>query len=106
MAFREIMEGLDLPKGASDRYRMLEALGRMLDGTFYDDLPYSFEVEQHGAERKHIPLRDRRPSVDFNLAYEITQDTLAELFGDEQFPIVQLVKDGDPDDDGTAELQN
>lgn len=106
MAFREIMEGLDLPKGASDHYRLLEALGRMLEGTFYDDIEFSFEQEVRGNDKKHIPLRERRPSTDFNLAYEITQDTLAELFGDEQFPLVQVLKNGTPDDNGTAELQN
>lgn len=105
MAFREIMEGLDLPEGASPRYRTLEALGRMLAGTFYDDIDYAFDQETRN-DGKYIPLRERRPSTDFNLAFEITQDTLAELFGDEQFPIVQVVTGKEPNDDATAELQN
>lgn len=101
MAFRELMEGLDLPDGASDRYRKLDALGRMLDGTIYDDLDFSFEME-NAPGRKHIPLRERRPSVDFNLAYEITQDTLAELFGDEQFPIVTVSQNREQNEKATV----
>lgn len=89
MAFRELAEGLKLPEGATERFRRLEALGRMLDGTLYDDLPYKFEDERD-QQRDHVPLRERRPSVDFPLAYEITQDTLAELFGDEQFPTIHI----------------
>lgn len=94
MAFRELMEGMKIPDGAGDRYRKLEALGRMLTGELYEDLPFDFSTEK-GHDGKYLPLRKRRPSVDFNLAYEITQDTLAELFGDEQFPAVQLVRKGE-----------
>jgi hypothetical protein len=97
------MEGLDLPEGASDRYRKLEALGRMLSGELYEDLPFSFEQEKDSSNR-HITLRERRPSVDFNLAYEITQDTLAELFGDEQFPIVSVSRAGKQIEAGTQSL--
>jgi hypothetical protein len=94
VAFRELMEGLKLSDGCTPRFRKLEALDRMLDGTLYEDLKYSFEKESVPG-RKYIPMRERRPSVDFNLAYEITQDTLAELFGDEQFPSVRVLQRGD-----------
>lgn len=103
MAFRELAEGLKLPEGASARYRKLEALGRMLTGELYDDLPYAFEQEKTSGG-KHIPIRDRRPSVDFNLAYEITQDTEAELFGDEQFPTIQVVRKGEQLEPATKTL--
>lgn len=92
MAFRELIEGLKLPSGASERYRLHEGLERMLDGSLYDDLRYSFEQEKD-ANGNYIPLRKRRPSVDFNLAYEIVADTCAELFGDEQFPKVRSGND-------------
>lgn len=104
MAFAELAEGLKLPSGASERYRTLEALGRMLDGTLYDDLPFSFETEKANG-KPHIPLRERRPSVDFNLAYEITQDTVAELFGDEQFPVIHVLRGRQEDERASSELQ-
>lgn len=106
MAFAELLEGIKkkLPRGASERYARLETLERMLDGRLYDEIRYSFEQEK-APGRDYIPIRERRPSVDFNLAYEITQDTQAELFGDEQFPQVQVVgDDGQPDDDATKQL--
>ena len=71
----------------------------MLTGELYEDLPYSFEDEKDQT-KNHIQLRQRRPSVDFNLAYEITQDTLAELFGDEQFPTIHVA---DLDNDKEAD---
>jgi hypothetical protein len=104
LAFRELMEGLKLSDGCTSRFRKMEALDRMLDGSLYDDLTYSFETES-APGRKYINLRDRRPSVDFNISYVITQDTLAELFGDEQFPAVRVIKNGDPDDPAEKALQ-
>jgi hypothetical protein len=102
MAFADLAKGLKLPEGASDRYRILEALGRMLAGGLYDDLKYKWEDEK--ANSFHIPTRERRPSLQFGLPWEITQDTLTELFGDEQFPTVRVV--GDNTDDQTKELAN
>lgn len=102
MAFRELAEKLKLPTGASSRYRQLEALSRMLDGTLYDDLPLAFEEEKKNG--KYVPLRERRPSTTFNLAYEITQDTLAELFGDEAFPSVKIAVDRTPSDPAEGEI--
>lgn len=98
MAFRELMEGLKLSDGYTERYRLYEALDRQLDGRLYEDLAWPFEKEA-APGLKYIPLRDRRPSVQFNLAYEITQDTLSELFGDEQFPAVKVVKKGEQNED-------
>jgi hypothetical protein len=105
MAFRELETAIGnaLPSGATARYIRLEALGRMLDGTFYDELRYSFDTEKVSG-KKYIPLRERRPSVDFNLAYEITQDTQAELFGDEQFPAIHVVRTDDVDQAATTAL--
>ncbi len=104
MAFREILEGLKLPQGANDRYRKLEGLERMLAGTFYDELPYSFDTEK-GSDGSYIPMRNRRPSMQFNLAYEIVSDTQGELFGDEQFPTIRCstIK-GKSDEDATTAI--
>lgn len=103
MAFEELQKGLALPKGATERYRLLEALGRQLEGKLYSDIRHPFEVEAEPG-RTHIPLRERRPSTIYNLPYEITQDTSAELFGDEQFPIVHAIVNREEDESATVEL--
>lgn len=102
MAFRELAQGLRLPQGTSERYRLLEALGRMLTGDLYNDMRFAFDQEKWNGQ--HINLRERRPSVGLNLAYEITQSTLSELFGDEQFPTVKILNNHEEDDKATEEL--
>ncbi len=107
MAFRELVDGLaaTLPEGASDRFARLTALEKMLRGELYDHLTWSFETEKAPGQG-YVPIRQRRPSVDFNLAYEITQDTLAELFGDEQFPTLAVLVNGDQDEDASKAVSD
>jgi hypothetical protein len=102
VAFRELVDGLGktLPQGASDRYTRLTALEKMLSGDLYEHLNFSFETEKAPGQG-YVPIRERRPSVDFNLAYEITQDTLAEIFGDEQFPTLAVLVNNDQDEDAS-----
>jgi len=97
------MKGLNLPKGATERYRFQEALGRQLEGKLYSDLRTPFETESEPG-RRHVPLRERKPSVIYNIPYEITQDTSAELFGDEQFPVIHAIVKREEASDATTEL--
>jgi hypothetical protein len=105
MDFRSLRDSLDLPMGTGDRYRTLEALERMQDSTLYDDLKYAFHEEKSNG-RSYIPLAERRPSHDFCLAHELTQDTLAELFGDEQFPTVRVMNEDDQNDPATKAMSD
>lgn len=69
------------------RTRRLELLRRVLDGTLYDSLPYEFHEERTpGGE--YIPLRKRRPSVRYALARTVVEDSVALLFSDGHFPVI------------------
>ena len=74
----------DLPPRAHD----LTVMGRVLDGTIYDGLPYEFHDERTGAD-EYIPLRRRRPSVRYNLCRLVVEDSVSLLFGDGHFPQVK-----------------
>jgi hypothetical protein len=67
------------------RTHCLELLRRVLDGTLYEGLPYSFQDEK-GADGTYIPIRNRRPSVRYPLSRIVVADSVSLLFGDGHFP--------------------
>ena len=72
-----------------ERVWRLDVLARVLDGTIYDVLDKNFDQERtDGGE--YIPIRQRRPSVRYNLSRLVVQDSNALLFGDGHFPSVDL----------------
>lgn len=77
----------DVPPRA---YR-LGMLRRVLDGTLYDNMQYPFNVENTGSG-EYIPLRDRRPSVRTNFCRIVVDDSVALLFSEGRFPVVELDK--------------
>lgn len=81
------------------RVARLTMLRRVLNGTLYDQLRYAFAVERNDAG-EYIPLRERRPSVRTNLCRIVVDDSVSLLFGEGNFPAVQLV-----DKDQQANLQ-
>jgi hypothetical protein len=94
VAFTDLAKNVDVEQGASDRYKLLTALESMLDGSFYDKiktLQHKFEEEFDGSG-DYVPMRDRRPSLKYNLAHLLFSQTQGELFGDEMFPVVQCFK--------------
>ena len=74
----------DLPARAHD----IDVLGRVLNGTVYDVLPYEFHDEKNGAG-EYIPLRQRKPSVRYNLCRIVVEDSVSLLFGEGRFPQVE-----------------
>ncbi len=73
-------------------------LRSVLDGSVYDVLGQEFHTEKtDGGE--YVPLRDRKPSVRYNLCNLVVCDSLALLFGDAHFPGVDLL-----DQERTADL--
>jgi len=76
-----IAEDRDYP----ERTRKLNVFQRILDGTFYDGLPYEFQDERTGGG-EYIPLRLRRPSVRYALARVVVEDSVALLFSEGHFP--------------------
>jgi hypothetical protein len=68
-----------------ERTHKLEILRRVLNGSFYDALPYEFHDER-GAGGEYIPLRKRRPSVRYNLCRIVVEDSVALPFSEGHFP--------------------
>ncbi len=74
------------------RVHALEVNRRILDGTFYDVLPYQFHEDQTGSG-EYVPLSKRRPSVRYNLCRMVVQDSISLLFGEGRFPAVDSKDD-------------
>ncbi|MBV9784790.1 MAG: phage portal protein [Acidisphaera sp.] len=70
-----------------ERTRRLDILRRVLNGTLYDVLPFSFH-EERGAGGEYIPLRNRRPSVRYALCRVVVEDSVALLFSEGHFPTI------------------
>ena len=80
----------DLPP----RARTIDILTRVLDGTIYDVLQYSFHVEYNEA-KEYIPICKRRPSVRTGLIRTVVDDSVSLLFSEGHFPSISS------DDDAT-----
>lgn len=74
------------------RYRRLDIYDRLLDGTFYEHLPYAFydETDQIG---RYVPLSERRPSVQYGLPQLIAKTVARKLFAGRHRPIFINVSD-------------
>lgn len=71
----------------ADRTRTLDILNRVLTGTLYDVLPYSFH-EERSAGGEYIPLRNRRPTVRYPLCRLVVEDSVSLLFSEGHFPTI------------------
>ncbi len=86
--FRTICDYIALDADYPERHRRLQILMRILNGTFYDNLPYEFHQERTpGGE--YIPLRQRRPSVRYALPRIVVEDSVALLFSEAHFPVIE-----------------
>ncbi len=63
----------------------LDVLERVLAGALYDVLPHAF-TDERGAGGEYIPLRQRRPSVRYNLARVVVDDSVSLVFSEGHFP--------------------
>lgn len=86
--------GRDTDYDDPERVNRLTAYREILDGTLYDRLPQEFHQERTDAD-EYVPLRDRAPSVRFNMCRTVVQDSVAMLFGEGRFP--QVMGDGPTD---------
>jgi len=78
---------LPLDPDYPERTRRLDILRRVLNGTLYDVLPFSFH-EERGAGGEYIPLRNRKPSVRYALCRVVVEDSVALLFSEGHFPSI------------------
>jgi hypothetical protein len=83
--FETICATIPADMNLAPRVARLDVLRRVLDGTFYDNLPYQFHEERNGAG-EYIPLRLRRPSVRYGLCRIVVEDSVALLFSAGHFP--------------------
>jgi hypothetical protein len=83
--FRTICDLIPHDADYPERTRTLDILRRVLDGTFYEVLPYEFHEERTSAG-DYIPLRKRRPSVRYPMPRIVVEDSVALLFSEGHFP--------------------
>ncbi len=83
--FRTISDLVPQDTDYPERTRVLDIYRRILDGTFYDVLPYEFH-EERTLSGEYVPLRQRRPSVRYGLARLVVEDSIALLFSEGHFP--------------------
>jgi hypothetical protein len=83
--FRTISTLIPADADYPERTRTLDIYGRILDGSFYDALPYEFH-EERTLSGEYVPLRQRRPSVRYGLARLVVEDSIALLFSEGHFP--------------------
>jgi hypothetical protein len=85
--FETILDLMPRDPDYPPRTRTLDVLRRVLDGRFYDVLPYQFH-EERGAGGEYIPLRNRRPSVRYALSRVVVEDSVSLLFSEGHFPTI------------------
>jgi hypothetical protein len=85
LLFRTISDLVPLDADYPERVHTLGLYRRILDGTFYDVLPYEFH-EERNTSGEYVPLRQRRPSVRYGLARMVVEDSVALLFSEGHFP--------------------
>ena len=83
--FRTISDLVATDADYPERVRELRLYQQILDGTFYDVLPYEFH-EERTSSGEYIPLRQRKPSVRYGLARLVVEDSVALLFSEGHFP--------------------
>lgn len=83
--FQTIADSISVDGDYPERARKLALYQKILEGTFYDGLPYEFH-EERTASGEYIPLRQRRPSVRYGLARLVVEDSVALLFSEGHFP--------------------
>jgi hypothetical protein len=86
--FRTIAAQIERDRDASDRTFTLEVFDRVLNGAFYDHLPAGFHHEVSG-NGEYVPLRSRRPSVQYGLCRIVAEDSVALLFSEGHFPTAE-----------------
>lgn len=84
--FQKIASAVEYPDWVQydPRYRKLDMFDRLLDGTFYNSLPYGFYEEK--AQGKPIKLTDRRPSAQYRLPRMIGRWSARKLFAGRHAP--------------------
>lgn len=87
MPVKYLFDKIAWPAWASPRYKQLDFLERFLTGKAYDHLSYPFYQEVQETGRKdYIPLRERRPSVIYNIPKIVVSRSVSMLFAGNHWP--------------------
>ena len=89
--FKKISATIPFPVWAEEgtRWRKLEIYDRLLDGTFYDHLPYAFYDEQEPGTDRYIPLAKRRPSCQYRIPRYVARWAARKLFAGRHIPKIR-----------------
>lgn len=98
--FRALQSKTPKDKDYPARAFSIQWMTRVLDGTLYDDLKYSFAEEKNGSD-EYVKLADRRPSARTRICRTVVNDSVAMLFDDDHFPAIDC-KDDETRDELTA----
>lgn len=83
--FKSLADDIKYPQWATERYKRLDMLDRVLDGTLYDHLENDFYTEET-YNGQYIPLQKRRPSVNSAFASQIVGVLARKLFTGKHAP--------------------
>lgn len=84
MPLKYLTDSIQWPEWATERYKRLDIWERFYEGTIYDHIPNPFYLEEINGD--YIPLRDRRPSVHYNICNMVVSRSVAMLFGGDHWP--------------------
>lgn len=90
--FKQIANKVPRDRDLPERAWTLEVNRRMLDGTLYDVLPYAFH-EEYSEANEYISVTKRAPSVRSNVCRVVVEDSVALLFGEGRWPVVDTADD-------------
>ncbi|MGH6971717.1 MAG: hypothetical protein ACREEQ_08905, partial [Caulobacteraceae bacterium] len=83
--FRTIWSGIGKDRDYPARQFTLEVYGRVLEGALYDHITQPFHQERTDAG-DYVPVRQRRPSVRYNLCRVVVDETVSLVFDEGHFP--------------------
>jgi hypothetical protein len=86
--FEDLAKLVDKDSDYPARTHRIDVLSRVLDGTIYDALKYSFHDEENES-KEYIPLQQRKPSVRTGIIRSVVDDSVSLLFSEGHFPQIQ-----------------
>ncbi|MHB8914403.1 MAG: phage portal protein [Thiobacillus sp.] len=101
--FKTLQKSWPEDKDFPARTFRLSILTRVLNGTLYDNLKYAFHEEKNDAG-EYIKMRERRPSVRYNMCRMVVDDSVALLFSEGHFPEIDAGADGEQIRESLARL--
>ena len=81
-----LIDSMNLDRDYPLRSRNIDVYTRILNGTLYDHLQYSFFDENSGSDA--ILMKDKRPAIKYNLCRIVMDELISLLFGSDHFPQV------------------